>query len=109
MTQDPYNNVGIHSGAHFDGASYNPALDHIRLTGQLARVFSVMKDGHYRTLRHISILAKGPESSIGARIRDLRKEKFGGFQVDRKRDTVQQGLFLYKLVIETEPQREMAL
>ena len=104
MTNNPYDHVGIHSGAHFDGESYNPSLDHIRLTGQLARVYNAMKDGRWRTLHHLSVLAKCPESSASARLRDMRKEKFGGYEVERKRDTVQAGLFLYRLIVETEAQ-----
>lgn len=105
---NPYDYTGIHSGAHFDGATYNPSFDHIRLTGQLQRVFNVMKDGHYRSLRHLSMLAKGPEGSVSARLRDLRKDKFGGFEVERKRDSIEKGLFLYRLVVESE-QQEMIL
>ncbi len=104
---DPRNNVGIHSGAHFDGATYSPVLDHIRLTGQLQRVFNIMKDGHWRSLRMLSMLADCPEASASARLRDLRKEKFGAFQVDRKRFPEEKGLFLYKLVIPVEPQGEL--
>ena len=102
---DPYN----HTGAHFDGATYHPSLDHIRLTGQLARVYDVMQDGHWRTLRHLSVIAKAPEGSVSARLRDLRKDKFGAYEVVRKRDTVQPGLWMYKLIVETEPQGEMRI
>jgi len=92
---------------HFDGSTYEPELDHVRLTGQLQRVYSVMKDGRWRTLNNISVLASGPESSIGARIRDLRKAKFGEYQVDRKRDSINKGTFLYRLV--KPQQREMGI
>jgi len=90
-------------GTHFDGKTYNPVLDHTRLTNQLARVQAVLSDGKWISLRELSILANGPESSIGARLRDLRKDKFGGHTVHRKRESG--GLFLYRL--EIEPQREL--
>jgi len=96
---NPYNYLGT----HFDGKTYNPVLDHARLTNQLARVYEVLKDGRWYTLRELSILANGPEASIGARLRDLRKDKFGGHTVDRRRK--KGGLFLYRLKI--EPQQEL--
>ncbi len=102
MTHDPRNNVGIYSGAHFDGATYNPSLDHIRLTGQLARVYDVMQDGEWITLAVLSDRAKAPESSCGARLRDLRKDKFGGHTVERTRHMLYPGLFLYRLIVEPQ-------
>jgi len=90
---------------HFDGQTYKPALDHTRLSSQLDRVKSVLRDGNWYTLYELSILAKGPEASIGARLRDLRKKRFGGHIVDRKR--VSGGLFKYRL--KTEPQQEMVI
>ena len=101
MNIDPYN----YTGPHFDGQTYVASFDHTRLTGQLQRVHSVLKDGHWWTLRDLSIMAHGPEASIGARLRDLRKDKFGGYTVDRKR--LSGGLFAYRL--EIEPQQELAL
>ncbi len=96
-------------GPHFDGSTYVPELDHIRLTGQLQRVYGVMSDGQWRTLSQLSNLAKAPESSVSARLRDLRKHKFGGYTVSRKRANHRNpkpvGLFYYRL--ETEPQQEM--
>jgi len=92
-------------GPHFDGETYKPALDHTRLTNQLTRVRSVLSDGRWHTLHELSVLANGPEASIGARLRDLRKERFGGHTVDKKRGLY--GLFYYRL--EIEPQQEMRL
>ncbi len=103
MTNNPRDYVGIYSGAHFDGATYSPVKDHVRLTGLLHRVFAVMSDGNWHRLSELANRCNGSEASTSARIRDLRKDKFGGFQVDRKRHT--KGLFLYRLVL--EPQKEM--
>ena len=83
---------------HFDGETYDPDLDHVRLTGQLKRVHSVLSDARWHTLRGISIRAEAPESSCSARLRDLRKDKFGAYIVDRKRDSINKGTFLYRLV-----------
>ena len=110
MNHDPYNwsfqylfYSGVNSGAGFDGVTFNPAFDHTRLTKQLGRVYNVLKYGRWYTLRELSVLANGPEASIGAGLRDLRKDKFGGHTVDRKRGLY--GLWYYKLQV--EPQQEM--
>ncbi len=100
---NPYNHTGINSGADFDGLTYQPKLDKVRLTSQLKRVYDVLSDGRWHTLHGISVRAEAPESSCSARLRDLRKDKFGLHTVDRKRGL--NGLFYYKL--EIEPQVEM--
>jgi hypothetical protein len=70
---------------HFDGETYDPPKDHARLSKQLDRVFALMRDGRYRTLAELSACVGAPEGSVSARLRDLRKQKFGGWVVDRKR------------------------
>jgi hypothetical protein len=80
----------------FDGRTYDPKLDRERLRTQLERVFSVMKDGRWRTLDMIRSLCGGTEASISARLRDLRKPRFGGFEVERKR-AKRGGLWIYRL------------
>lgn len=81
----------------FDGATYDPAKDKARLNRQLQIVFDCMKDGKFRTLREIATLTKEPEASISARLRDLRKARFGGHEVLRQRRT--EGLFEYSLKV----------
>lgn len=68
-----------------DGETYDPVLDKVRLNGQQRRVYLAMRDGAWRTLREISELTYDPEASVSARLRDLRKEKFGAFIVERRR------------------------
>ena len=92
--------------AEFDGETYDPVKDRKRLTGQLLRVFEVMQDGRWRTLRELAYLAKASEASASARLRDLRKDKFGGFEVQRKRNDG--GLFQYRLNLEGL-QRELGI
>lgn len=88
----------LHIGPDFDGETYRRSKDHARLSSQLERVFDVMKDGRWRTLRCLAKKADGSEPSVSARLRDLRKKKFGGFEVKRKR-WKDGGLWVYKLVI----------
>ena len=83
---------------NFDGETFSEELDLERLSTQLLKVFHLMKDGNWRTLQDIQKIIYAPESSISARLRDLRKDKFGGHSVVRQRFK-SGGLFEYKLVI----------
>ncbi len=84
----------------FDGPSYDPALDHERLTKQLGRVFECMRDGQWRTLNEIADATGDPHASISAQLRHLRKPRFGGHQVDkRRRGIAEQGCWEYRLVV----------
>lgn len=70
---------------HFDGETYDPERDHDRLGMQLRAVCEFMLDGRWRTLGEISLaLRRYPEASISARLRDLRKPRFGGWTVERR-------------------------
>ena len=84
----------------FDGSDYVHKRDGIRLTGQLERVFDVMKSGEWITLRQLSDRARCPEASASAQMRNLRKERFGGFEVEKKYDHF--GVFLYRLKVEAK-------
>ncbi len=82
----------------FNGPAYAPAFDQARLTGQLARVWAVMKDGSWRTLSEIASATHDPESSISAQLRHLRKARFGGHTVDRRsRGERSSGLWEYRV------------
>lgn len=70
---------------HFDGRTFNQEIDGKRLTDQFGKVFELMKDGIWRSLREIAEATGFPESSISARLRDFRKPKFGGHTVNRER------------------------
>lgn len=87
--------VPVAPRAEFDGKSYEGALDYARLNRQLRLVLDVMKDGQWRTLRRIAEVTREPEASISARLRDLRKERFGAWTVERVRIT--QGTFSYRV------------
>ena len=69
----------------FDGETYEREKDHHRLTRQLDRVSAVLTDGCWHSLSDLSERTGDPEGSISARLRDLRKEKFGGHDVKRDR------------------------
>jgi hypothetical protein len=81
----------------FSGQTYNPAEDHARLTSQLNKVFDCMKDGQWHTIPELAQYAGGSEAAVSARIRDFRKQRFGGHTVERER--VKKGLYRYKLTL----------
>lgn len=68
------------------------------------KVFRVMRDGQWRTLWQIqkAVANQGrfySETCISARLRDLRKTRFGSHTVERQ--TVS-GVFYYRLVVRCE-------
>lgn len=84
-----------------DGETFNHKRDVKRLNAQAQRVWNVMADGRWYSLREIAAKCGDPEASISARIRDLRKPTLGGFRVDRT--CVRKGLWRYKLMIPMVP------
>lgn len=87
--------------AAFDGADYEAKFDAERLTGQLRRVYDLMKDGKWRSLDEISMRTSAPHASVSAQLRNLRKLKFGGHTVDKKRfGATNLGFYKYRLVLE---------
>jgi hypothetical protein len=81
---------------HFNGPEYVPTRDWERLTTQVGRVFTCMKDRQWRTLREISNATNDPEASVSAQLRHLRKERFGSHTVNRKH--IKNGLYKYQLI-----------
>lgn len=88
----------------FDGPCYDHAADHERLTGQILRVFNLMRDGCWRSLGEIAAATGDPHASISAQLRHLRKAKFGGHRVDKRNRGG--GLFEYRLTV-ARRQREL--
>jgi len=81
---------------NFDGATYEPEKDQVRLGRQAQAVFDLMIDGDWRTLREISLQLGYPEASVSARLRDFRKSRFGGYDIERRR-IGDGGLFEYRI------------
>ena len=94
----------------FDGVTISFEHDQKRLTGQLKAVYEVIS--HRGSLRRWYTLAEirmwvransyptinASEASVSARLRDLRKEKFGGHTVNkRRRGDPKRGLWEYQL------------
>jgi hypothetical protein len=78
----------------FDGVTVTLA-DTARLTGQLAKVEALMLDGQWRTLAQIAYLVEGSEAGVSARLRDLRKVRFGAYTVEHRH--LGHGLWVYRV------------
>jgi hypothetical protein len=84
----------------FGGVTYSPEQDKDRLLTQLGRVRDVMFDGQWHTLSELVARCGGSDASVSARIRDLRKKRFGSYHVESKR--VHEGLWRYRLELPNE-------
>lgn len=83
----------------FDGAPFDPTEDGERLSRQLFAVRSLMLDGRWRTFVQIQeSIGMGTEAAISARLRDLRKPRFGAYEVLRRRVPGTKGLYEYRVV-----------
>ena len=85
----------------FDGRTIDPDRDNGRLFAQLTRVRDLMSDGRWRTLPEIAGAVGDPPQSVSARLRDLRKPRWGSLTVERRHKS--RGLFEYRMVV---PSRE---
>jgi hypothetical protein len=88
--------MSINNALGFGGETFDEGRDGERFTLQLGRVRALMLDGKWRTLAEIAEATGYPEASISARLRDLRKPRFGGFQVERR--YLRRGLHEYRVV-----------
>ena len=80
-----------------NGSTYDHARDGKRLSMQRNRVLAFMRRGAWHTLSEISRRTGDPESSVSARLRQLRKE---GFTIQRR--YVSRGLHEYRLAAQLE-------
>lgn len=78
------------------GWTFSQQRDGQRLNRQAYVVWMLMRDGRWRTLAEIAALTGEPEASVSARLRDLRKDRFGGHIVDRR--YLQNGLWEYRVL-----------
>jgi hypothetical protein len=79
----------------FDGATFNRQRDGARLRGQLDAVRGALLSGGWWTLARLAVAAQGSEASVSARLRDLRKTKFGAYDIERR--YVANGVWEYHL------------
>ncbi len=79
----------------FDGATYNHERDNKRLSLQMQSVYDMMSDEQWYSVPELAKHITGSETSISTCVRNFRKERFGGHNVERR--YVSNGLFEYKL------------
>jgi DNA-binding IclR family transcriptional regulator len=79
----------------FDGVTINDERDNGRLQRQLTDVRTMIVGMGWWTLGELARATGYPEASVSARLRDLRKARFGGYTVERK--YVSKGLWAYKV------------
>jgi hypothetical protein len=79
----------------FGGESFDARLDGPRLKGQLERTLEVMKDGRWHTLQEVADAVGCTTQSASARIRDLRKPRYGAHHIRRSR--IGPAVFAYRL------------
>lgn len=84
----------------FNGPAYDHERDSPRLTGQVMRIFGLMKDGEWRTLSEIESATGDPPASISAQLRHLRKKRFGSHTVEKRhRGEPANGLYEYRVIV----------
>lgn len=93
----------------FTGSDYDPKIDQPRLQHQHERIRDLMLDGEWRTLAEIEIYTAYPQSSISAQLRHLRKPKFGGYRVFKRRREPWAGLFEYQVKLPEMPPQQKEL
>ncbi len=84
-------------GAAFSGKTFDKERDGKRLGPQLTSVKMLMADGQWRTLDMINRHVHGTAASLSARLRDLRKKRFGSHTVDARYR--ERGIWEYRLVL----------
>jgi hypothetical protein len=98
-TESDFRSRLLTGAPRFNGATYAPKHDQVRLTGQIERIHKLMTDGLWRTLSEIEVCTGDASASISAQLRNLRKKRFGGYTVERRaRGDRAHGLFEYRMV-----------
>jgi hypothetical protein len=90
--------------AVFSGVDYDESRDKDRLTGQIKRIYDLMRDGKWRTLKQIEDATGDPPASISGQLRNLRKSSFGSHTVDRK--YLGDGLYAYRIGGDIDNEKE---
>lgn len=85
----------------FDGLTFDASQDSARLTTALERVYLLMRDGVWRTLRSIATCCHISEAGASARLRDFRKERFRQQFPNEAMNSrrVNGGLWEYQLIV----------
>lgn len=80
--------------SQFYGDTIDPKIDGPRLLTALERIRDGMADGKWRTLKAVAALGFCSEAGASARLRDLRRPKWGSHAIESRR--VHGGLWEYR-------------
>jgi hypothetical protein len=80
----------------FDGQTYDAKRDGPRLTGNLLKLKSLMVGGQWFKLSEVAAALGCTETAASARLRDLRKPRFGSHTVERK--NLGGGIWVYRVM-----------
>ena len=97
MTQPSLLNLPL----NLDGQTYAPDRDGDRLGRQYQAVKAIMLDRQWHTLPGLCSLLEqqgihASDAAVSARLRDLRKAKFGEYTIERQ--YIADGLWRYRMV-----------
>lgn len=93
----------------FNGSNYEPEHDFHRLKNQHDRVRNAMLRGGWYTLGELEAATGDPAASISAQLRHLRKPRFGGWIIEkRRRMNPKVGLWEYRITGKVSRERDFA-
>lgn len=79
--------------------AWEDRFDKMRIRGQRRRVFDLLYQRRWYTLHEAAqALPDDSEAGISARIRDFRKARYGGFDVQRRRRREGGGTWEYRIL-----------
>ncbi len=91
-------------------STFDADLDEHRLDCLRERVFTLMRDGKWRTLSEIRAVTAGEITGVSAKLRDLRKLQYGSHDVQRRRrGDPKSGNWEYRLIMRTETSEPVQL
>ena len=92
----------------FDGWTYREELDRARLTSALRHILFELLDRRWHMIKELALLAGCSEAGASARLRDLKKPKWGRFPVEKRRlpGLETSGVWQYRIVTVTRQQVE---
>ena len=86
---------------YFDGSDYNENRDRRRLSAVLRQVLAIMQDGQWHNITELAQATGASEAGISARIRDLRKSRYGSNNIEKKH--IIDGFWEYRLSTDQRP------
>ena len=68
-----------------------------RLITQMERIKAYLLNSHWVTLAEIEAVTGFPQASISSQLRHLRKPRFGGYQIEKRRRVEGGGTWEYRV------------